>query len=216
MRERIAVPEANLVPLTGKDLQERIILAEPFACALNAIDMVAHYELDRCLILGFGCLGTMCALAWRQRGGGPIDCVDPVPARQALAEHFGARAIPLESAPTRHYSHVFDCAGYSDLRRAGLRCLRAGGHLVLIGYGEAEGGVDYTEVVRREIHLHGVMAYPAATFESAVALLRQSNLDVGPLVEVRSLADGQAAFEAVRNRTGGLIKTAVRVPERNR
>jgi threonine dehydrogenase-like Zn-dependent dehydrogenase len=216
MRERIAVPEANLVPLLDDDTHERMILAEPFACALNALNLVAGSELERCLILGFGCLGTMCALAWRQLGGGPIDCVDPVPARQALADHFDARAIALEAAIKKRYSHVIDCAGYAELRRAGLSCLRSGGHLLLIGYGEAEGGVDYTEVVRRELHIHGVMAYPAATFRSAVDRLRESRLDIGPLVEVRSLANGQSAFEAVRSRTGGPVKTALRVSTRNR
>lgn len=216
MRERIAVPEANLVPLDDADPHERMILAEPFACALHALDLAGDAALERCLILGFGCLGTMSALAWRVRGGGAIDCVDPVPARQALAPQFGARAIPRESVPDAAYSHVFDCVGYAETRRAAQRALKPGGHLLLVGYGEAEGGIDFTDAVRRELHLHGVMAYTAEGFRTAVALLRQSVLDAGPLVEVRSLEDGQAAFEAVRGRRGGAVKTALRVSPRNR
>jgi 2-desacetyl-2-hydroxyethyl bacteriochlorophyllide A dehydrogenase len=211
MRERLNVPRANIVPLRDSDQLELMILAEPFACALHATGMTTEPHVGRSLIVGFGCLGAMIAAALGWRGVERIDVTDPAPARRALAARFKARALEASEIPCGVYSYVYDCAGYASTRTLGVRALRPGGHLVLVGYGEAEGGINFTEVVRREYQIHGVMAYPAADYRQAVELLQGGLVNGLDLVRVFPLTEGQHAFDEARTVKSDIIKTALAV-----
>lgn len=211
MRERLSVPKANIVPLTDTDRPELMVLAEPFACALHATGMVPEQHVGRSLIIGFGCLGTMIAAALRYRGADRIDVTDPAPGRQALASRFKAREVDANEIPYGAYSCVYDCAGYASTRALAARALGPGGRLVLVGYGEPEGGINFTEVVRREYHIDGVMAYAASDYRQAVQLLQGGLLNALDLVRVFPLAEGQRAFDEARGVKADIIKTALLV-----
>jgi len=86
-----------------------------------------------------------------------------------------------------------------------------GGDIVLVGYGQAQGGVDFTDMVRREYHMHGVMAYGAGAFREAVQLLQSGVLEVEGLIKIYPLEMGQLAFDEARSEKSQVIKTFLRI-----
>ena len=80
-----------------------------------------------------------------------------------------------------------------------------------MGYKEAAGGIDFVDIVRREYHLHGVMAYRANAFQEAARLLENGALDTEGLVKFYDLADGQRAFDDARDDKTMVIKNMLTV-----
>jgi len=213
MRERIAAPLANLLEFDPGTRDEVMALAEPLACAVQSVAMVPEPAQARSLIIGFGCLGTMIATVLRHLGVAHFQVLDKAEARAAMASRFGGRPATPETIKPESVEVVYDCAGYAATRRLAARALVPGGHLVLVGYGEMEGGINFTDVVRRELHLHGVMAYTAARFRRAVELLKEGVIDTDGLVRVFPLGRGQEAFELAQKADSGVIKTFLKLSD---
>lgn len=213
MRERVNVPQANIIGFGDGTSAHVMTLTEPFACALHSVGMVPFDACSRDLVIGFGCLGSMIGAVLQHKGARQIDIVEPVPARAALGERFGAHAISPDAIEPAAYDHVFDCVGSVETHAASGRAVKSGGHIVLVGYKEAAGGIDFVDVVRREIHLHGVMAYTAAAFREAATLLKGGALQADGLIRTYALDDGQQAFDEARDGRTSVIKNMLRIGE---
>jgi L-iditol 2-dehydrogenase len=91
--EKLLVPErvvrTNLHPLPEGVPLALAPLAEPLACAVHALDVVALRPGDPVAILGAGSLGLMLCGLVASGGGVPI-VIDPHPERLAAADRFGA------------------------------------------------------------------------------------------------------------------------------
>lgn len=211
LRERIAVPERNVIAINNGGRSEVVALAEPLACALHSISMVHRPESKRTLIIGFGCLGTMIATVLRRIGDRGFHIIDKAEGRCALADRFGATAIRAEDVGPARYDAIYDCAGYAATRELSCRAIAPGGDIVLVGYGQAQGGVDFTDMVRREYHMHGIMAYGASVFREAVELLQSGVLEVEGLIKIYPLEMGQLAFDEARSEKSQVIKTFLRI-----
>ena len=211
MRERINVPKTNIIVYGDGVADEVMTLTEPFACAIHSVAMVPLRTDDRSLIIGFGCLGSMIGGVLKYKNMRQVDVVDLASARAALGERFGARAITAEAIEPMSYDYVFDCVGSVETHASSGRAVKSGGHIVLVGYKEAAGGIDFVDIVRREYHLHGVMAYRANAFREAARLLENGALDTEGLVKFYDLADGQRAFDDARDDKTMVIKNMLTV-----
>jgi alcohol dehydrogenase len=211
MRERVNVPAANVIAYAAEVPDERMALCEPFACGLHSLDLIPFRPQTRSLVIGFGCLGSMIGCALQLRGAEAFDVVEPSAARRALAGRFGGRAVEASDVGSKQYDFVFDCAGYAETRAMSARAVKSGGHIVLVGYGEVDGGIDFVDIVRREYHVHGVMAYTAREFRDAAEILASGRVTLEDLVCTFPLEDGQAAFDAARACKDATIKTLLRV-----
>lgn len=213
MQERINVPRRNLVELPEDAPALSMTLAEPLACAIHTVGLAPPAPGARCAIIGLGGLGTLIAVALRSRGVEQIDAFDRRPERLANAPRFGCRAVAPEDADPESYDFVADCAGYAATRAFSVRTARRGGHVMLVGYGEPEGGVDFVDVVRREIQLHGVMGYSPADFRAAVDLLLSGTLEEPNLYDIFPLERGAEAFAHAMG-AGSPVRTLIRVDRR--
>lgn len=213
MRERVNVPRDNMIAFDGGASAHVMTLTEPYACALHSVGMVPLAAGDRVLIVGFGCLGSMIGAVLQHKGARRIDIVEQAPARAALGERFGGRALGADAIEPAAYDHVFDCVGAVETHAAAGRAVKSGGHIVLVGYKEAAGGIDFVDVIRREIHLHGVMAYTAAAFREAAALLKGGALHADGLIRTYALDEGQQAFDEARDGRTSVIKNMLRIGE---
>lgn len=211
MRERINVPKTNIIAYGDGVADEVMTLTEPFACAIHSVAMVPLNTDSRSLIIGFGCLGSMIGGVLKCKNMRQVDVVDSAPARAALGERFGARAITADAIEPMSYDYVFDCVGSVETHASSGRAVKSGGHIVLVGYKEAAGGIDFVDIVRREYHLHGVMAYRANAFREAARLLENGALDTEGLVKFYDLADGQRAFDDARDDKTMVIKNMLTV-----
>lgn len=213
MRERVNVPRNNLVAFDDAVSAHVMTMTEPFACAIHSVGMVPFEAHHHCLIVGFGCLGSMIAAVLKHKAAEHVDIFDPAPERAALAERFGARALATEAIESMAYDHVFDCVGSIETHASAGRAVKSGGHIVLVGYKAAASGFDSVDIVRREYHLHGVMAYNERAFREAAELLKHGALSVDGLIQTFDLADGQRAFDNARDGRSTVIKTMLRVSE---
>jgi alcohol dehydrogenase len=210
MQERVNVPRRNLIEIPEEAPELSMTLAEPLACAIHTVGLAPPAPGARCAIIGLGGLGALIAVALRARGVERIDAFDKRPGRLANAPRLGCRAVSPEEAEPETYDFVADCAGYAATRAFSVRSARRGGHVMLVGYGEAEGGVDFVDVVRREIQLHGVMGYAPADFSAAVELLLSGTLEEAGLFDIFPLERGAEAFAHAMG-AGSPMRTLIRV-----
>jgi alcohol dehydrogenase len=212
MQERVNVPRRNLIELPEDAPTLSMTLAEPLACAIHTVGLAPPGPGARCAVIGLGGLGALIAVALRARGVERIDAFEKRPERLANAPRFGCRALASEEVEAEAYDFVADCAGYAATRALAVRTARRGGHVMLVGYGDPEGGVDFVDVVRREIQLHGVMGYTPADFRAAVAMLLSGALEEARLYDVFPLERGAEAFAHAMG-TGSPLRTLIRVVE---
>ncbi len=100
--ELILVPALNaaldLLPLPDTVSDEAATLIEPLACCVRALDRARVDGDTRLLVVGGGQMGLLLAQAGLARGAA-VTVAEPLPARRALAEALGARAVAPEDSP---------------------------------------------------------------------------------------------------------------------
>jgi threonine dehydrogenase-like Zn-dependent dehydrogenase len=200
--ERVVVPRRSLVPLPeGLDLR-RAVLAEPLACCVGAL---AQHDLgpgDFVAVFGAGPIGLLTTFL-AAREGATVRAVDPVAARLETAELLGASGFdgPADLA--------VDAAGVEATWRAAVDGVVAGGHVVVVGLGNAEGTFPMAALVRRSVNLRGQFAYSRADFARAVEILEEDDLDLSWLTDA-ALADGAQAFADLVDRPAEFSKVLLR------
>jgi len=212
MQELVNVPHRNVIEIPDEAPELSMTLAEPLACAIHTVGLAPPAPGAHCAIIGLGGLGALTAVALRAHGVARIDAFDRRPGRLANARLFGCQPLAPEDARTETYDFVADCAGYAETRALSVLSARRGGHVMLVGYGEAEGGVDFVDVVRREISLHGVMAYTSSDFKAAVDFLLSGELEVSTLFDLYPIEQGREAFDHAMG-AGSPVRTLIRVAE---
>lgn len=197
--ERVLVPRRSLVPLPEGLDSRRAVLAEPLACCVGAL---AGATPERAAVLGAGPIGllTVYLLA---RAGAQVRAVDPVASRLETARLLGATDFdgPAELA--------VDAAGFESTWAAAIDSVVAGGAVVVLGLGNAEGSFPMATLVRRAIRLRGQFAYSRAEFAQAVAILAEGDIDLSWTSDA-PLADGAQAFRNLVERPAEFSKVVLR------
>jgi 2-desacetyl-2-hydroxyethyl bacteriochlorophyllide A dehydrogenase len=207
--ERVAVPRRSLVPLPAGLAAERAVLAEPLACCVGALAPHGVKDGTRVLVLGCGPIGLLTAFL-AARAGAEVLAVDPVPERRATAGRLGAARTAVEAPGDASFDVVVDAAGFEATWRAGIESVRAGGTVVVVGLGQAEGAFPMAAVVRRAVHVRGQFAYSRADFATALDVLAAGDLDLA-WVDEAPLEDGAQAFANLVDRPAEFSKVVLRV-----
>jgi (R,R)-butanediol dehydrogenase/meso-butanediol dehydrogenase/diacetyl reductase len=192
-------------------------LAEPVAVALHAIEQGRAQPGQRVLVLGAGPIGAISIAALRAIGVDDITCVEPNPARQALATAVGATrvldpgdlVVPSIAEPGLVVDDavdvVLECSGKARAMEAGLAQLVRGGTLVLVGAGIEAPRFNPNRILLNELVITGAYEYAKDGFEHALELLASGALPVDVLLEpddvpltglldaMHDLADGRRA-----------------------
>jgi threonine dehydrogenase-like Zn-dependent dehydrogenase len=192
-------------------------LAEPLAVALHGIRQSGIQPGQAALVMGAGPIGALAIAALRAMGVDDVTCVEPGPARQALATAVGATAVrepadlvvPSIAEPglivDGAVDAVLECSGKAAAMVAGLAQLKRGGTLVLVGAGMESPTFDSNRILLNEVVITGSYTYDHDGFEQALDLLASGALPVDALLEpdlvpldglleaMRGLADGRLA-----------------------
>ena len=108
------------------------------------------------VVFGAGSVGFAALLAARSVGVATLLAVDPVPARRALAEEFGAVALDpgsqdavasIRAATGGGATHALDTTGIPAVIGQALSCLRARGSAVVVGLGAPEVVVNIQDLM---------------------------------------------------------------------
>src|SRR5262245_890331 len=183
--ERVAVPRRSLVPLPDGIDHERAVLVEPLACCVGAL--APHADAQSVAVLGCGPLGLL-TVYLAARSGATVTAIDPLSERRAIAERLGAATTADELQPGE-LDLVVDAAGFEPTWRAAVTGVRAGGTVVMLGLGNAEGTFPMAQLVRRAVVLRGQFAYTRDEFARALAILAEGDLALDWLSTAR-LSDG--------------------------
>lgn len=180
-------------------------LAEPFACAVNALQRAAMPRESRVAIIGAGPMGMILTIALRGFGIDDITLADRMLDRLECATRFGATDTALvdgpivDHLPADSFDLVIDATGRPTVVQEAVQLLADAG--TIMPFGVCPPGSTFTldpfEVYRRQLRIIGSFSLNGGIPE-ALSILSDSAYPVGDLVTTRfSLAEGADALAAI-------------------
>jgi len=196
---------------------EQLLLTEPLAVVVRAVNRSAVRSGESAAVLGTGTLGLLALQVLRSRGARVL-AVSRSERRLALAREFGAAATHSLATGSgaevaRRFSGregvdvVVETAGTPEAGEAALGLARPNGRVVLTGLPHEPSRVHFFWVVRRELTILGSMIYQDE-FPEAMRLLQTGAVKAEPLVTHRFRLDAVAEAFAAHG-SPGAIKVAV-------
>jgi len=209
--ELVAAPAGQCHPVDDLPL-EVAAFAEPMACAVHALDVLAPAPGSDVLLFGAGTTGLLLAQLLARTGAWRLTVAGPTAAKLELARAFGAsetvlvdRDDPaattarLRAAAPDGYDVVVDATGAPAVQAQCVPLTRDGGTVLFFGMAPEsyEMPLSTNEVFRRELTLKGTFTQ-AFSFDRAVAALRSGTVRTeGMVTHHFDLASYGAALEAV-------------------
>jgi len=199
-------------PVPDAVTDEAAALCEPLSVGIAAVRKARVDAGARVLIAGAGPIGIVVAQVARAYGATELIVSDPDAARRTRAADFGATTVldpGSDSFDDLGVDAFIDASGAPPAVAAGIRAVRPGGTVVLVGSG-AESMTLPTQVIQnRELMLTGVFRY-ANTWPTAIALIESGRVDLDAMVTARfSLENVAEALDS--DRVPGTVKSVVTV-----
>ena len=205
---KVAVSEEALFEMPGALTPELAVLVEPLATAVQALgDVPSGSEV---VVLGCGTIGLLTAFAAASQGA-VVTAVDPLAARRTAAGDLGASVLlaSVDELAASFAARCVDAVGIESTWRAGLRVLRPGGSITVVGLGQADGTIPIGDIVRGGLTVTGSYAYTRRDFEAARDLLAAGGLGTGWLTSM-PLAEGRRAFASLVEQPDRFLKVLLR------
>jgi L-iditol 2-dehydrogenase len=219
LRELIAWPLANLVPLPDTIDDQAGAMLEPLGVALHALRLARTRPGDTVAVLGCGPIGLLLIALARRAGATTVVATDRLPHRVTAARNLGAiaavvddgaeREILLRATGGRGVDAAIEIAGDDDAIGAAIALARPAGTVVVAGIPAGDHSTITASVARRKgldlrFSRRMVRAYP-----QAIALVEAGLVDVNAIVSHQfPIADFDAAFGTAARRDG--LKVIVR------
>lgn len=206
---------------------------EPLATSLHGVGLAQPAAGETIVILGAGIIGLGCVQAIRALVSScRLIVVDASAKRLAMAREFGADATvnftetdaveavielsggakPVERFGVRggNADAVIDCAGAKLSPNQGLRMLKQlGGRLVCVALFEQQPELDFNQVVRKHVSIHGSWTWTMEDYRQAIALVESGRVDRQSLISHQfALAETPQAF-ATQDRPDAAIKVLI-------
>jgi 2-desacetyl-2-hydroxyethyl bacteriochlorophyllide A dehydrogenase len=206
---------------------------EPLATSLHAVSLARLSEGETVVILGSGIIGLGCVQVLRAGSSCRIIVVDASTRRLDTASELGAdytvnltEINPLEAVieltgsaqpeePLRlrggSADVVIDCAGAVESLNQGLHMLKqTDGRLVCVALFEQPPTLEFNQLVRKHVTLHGSWAWTGDDFRQAIALVQSGNVDREPLITHEYGLEEAAEAFAMQDRPDMAIKVVIR------
>jgi 2-desacetyl-2-hydroxyethyl bacteriochlorophyllide A dehydrogenase len=233
--EYVSVPinERGPYPLPANISFAEGATLEPLATSLHGVGLARPAAGETVVILGAGIIGLGCVQVIRATVPAcRIIVVDASARRLEMARQFGAEAAvnftasdpveavialtggarPIERFGVRggNADVVIDCAGAKLSPSQGLRMLKQlNGRLVFVALFEQQPELDFNQMVRKHVTLHGSWTWTREDFQQAIALVQSGRVDRKPLISHQfALADAPQAF-ATQDRPEAAVKVLI-------
>lgn len=195
----------RVYPMPEETPRERAVFAEPLACVLSALRKAfgpgyVPAGMDG-LVLGFGAIGIVAAVAIHASGG-RATVVERDARRRALAAELGFATAPDTSEVAGLAPLVVDAAGTPTAFAAGLGLLAWSGTLIEIGNFADLGPIPIkpSEICLRDLRVVGSGETFYEDFAPAIAMVSETPIDLPrAITDVHDFAalDDPAALFAV-------------------
>lgn len=193
--EKVAVKKSSLLRLSDNLDDDVACLAEPLACAINALQQAKVTSGDSVLIFGAGSVGLLLALAADAIGASPFIAeinLDKLHKSESFRARLGIHG--LESPDSRYFDVAINACPSLETLSQGISRLGKGGRFCLFsGFNQ---DVNFSARALNEVHyrqLHVIGAYGCARNHVEIAL---TVLDTYQET-VRLLIDEQITLEKV-------------------
>jgi 2-desacetyl-2-hydroxyethyl bacteriochlorophyllide A dehydrogenase len=206
---------------------------EPLATSLHGVGLARPASAETVVILGSGIIGLGCLQVIRATVSCRIIVVDASARRLDMAKQLGADATvnltetdpvdavialtggpqPLQRFGVRggNADVVIDCAGAKLSPNQGLYMLRqADGRLVFVALFEQQPELDFNQVVRKQVTMHGSWGWTGDDYRRAIELVQSGRIDRKPLISHEyTLDDAPLAF-AIQSQPDAAIKVLLK------
>ncbi len=205
MQASWTVPAANLFRLPAGLSPELAALVEPMAVACHDVALARIKPGEKCLVIGGGPIGALCALVAKHDGADVV--VSEVNAfRIGLLEAAGLRTVnPRETSVDEFVLDwtggqgvdlSFEVSGTQPGADLMTSVLRPKGRVVLVSVYGFKPQVDLYRFFARELELIGVRLYGPQDFERAIDLLANGGMPLASMITAVEPIDRlQAVFE---------------------
>ena len=214
-----AVREEIVLPLpegVGFDLGA---LAEPFACALQAVvELTEILPGELVVVSGPGPIGLMCMLLARAHGARVAVLGTGADAdRLEMASQLGADpVIDVESQSAQEIIEgltegygadvVLECSGANASANLCLKVVKKLGRYTQVGLFGVPVQIDLDEIVKKQLRVQGSMCHTWETWRRTLSLMDQGLIDLNPLITGKLPLDHwQEGFQKVINKEGAKI-----------
>jgi threonine dehydrogenase-like Zn-dependent dehydrogenase len=204
--QEVVVPTSALVAVPEGLSADVAALTEPLATSLAAFKGLELGPDTKVAVIGCGSIGLLAIYAAAFTGA-QVVATDPMTERSEAAMELGATSVvaSADDFAAGSMDIVIDAVGIEATWGAGMRAVRNGGAVVIVGLGQFSGNMEIGDLVRRGISVRGTYAYTRADFEAALALLAKSPPAVGWL-ERLPLSEGATAFADLAGQRTNAVK----------
>ena len=222
--EQVVVPASAAFP--AGDVRLDTVLAEPLACAVNAVDLADVRLGDDVVLIGAGFMGHLAQQLTALRGPRQVIVADTRPDALDRAQALGAtRTVDVRSESLadvvaeltdgRMADVTFECTGTAAALQTLGEVTRMSGKLVLVGFHQGEprpvplGYWNWMAYDLRNAHFRDVSTILAG-MRTGMRLLSAGAVDLAPHVTHRfELADIAEAFDTAVAKPEGFVKATV-------
>lgn len=217
LRDYAVIPVHNADRVPEGLTVHQATLIEPVAVWVHVFELEPVRLGDTVAVLGAGSIGLLGIAMAKQAGAEMVLACDRVPHRLDLARRMGAdeavltrerdfRELVMDRTRGRGVDAVFDAAGSPETIALGLRCVRPGGTLVLIGIPEPlEFAVDLHAALAKELRIQAVRRSNHKGAQAA-ALLASGRISTELITHRLPLERAQEGFEILHSYSDGVGK----------
>jgi L-iditol 2-dehydrogenase len=213
LRELIAWPAVNLVPLPNDLDDEAGAMLEPLGVAIHALGLARVHPGSTVGVFGCGPIGLLLVQLALVAGATTVVATDRLAHRVEAARALGAIAVTVEAGRERAsldeatggrgVDAAIEAAGDDDALATAVALARPAGTVVVAGIPAGDTSAVDASVARRKGLDLRFSRRMNRTYPRAIELVRAGRVDVSSLVSHRSgLAGAGAAFEVAARRDG--------------
>jgi len=213
MRELLAWPAANLVPLPDAIDDAAGAMLEPLGVALHALRLARVRPGHSVGVFGCGPIGLLLIQLARAAGATTIVATDRLPHRVDAARRLGAvavrvnggteRVILLDATAGRGVDAAIEIAGEDDAIETAIILARPAGTVVVAGIPAGDHSTIAASVARRKGLDLRFSRRMNRVYPRAIALVEAGLVDVASVVSHRfAIAEFEAAFRTAVRRDG--------------
>ena len=216
--EYIAMPARHTYKLPDGVSFDAGAMTEPTATVVYTVERVGVRFGDVVVVQGTGSIGILAAQAAKAAGAAQVVLTGRNDYKLGVAVDVGVDVAVnfqkedlagriLELTDGRGADVVIEASGVADEMRRSASLARMGGRIGVVGiYEEPLDGFDMSEIVLRDLTLHGTLASPRV-FPGTLRMMASGRIQCEPLITQRfKLADAEKAFRATVEESPTRIK----------